>query len=108
MTDDSVAPGYPKNVSQFWEGLPANIDASFTWTNGKSYFFKGTHYWRFSDGKKDKGYPRLIKKGFEGIPDNLDAAFVWSGNDKIYFFKDTNYWRFDPAKRPPVHTSYPR
>ena len=84
------------------------IDASFTWNNGKSYFFKGNKYWRFTNGKSDKDYPKLISKGFDGIPDNLDAAFVWSGNGKIYFFKGREYWRFDPDQRPPVRSSYPR
>jgi len=108
LTDDSIAPGYPKNVKQFWKGLPGHIDASFTWTNGKSYFFKGNKYWRFTNGEKDSDYPKLISKGFDGIPDDLDAAFVWSGNGKIYFFKGTKYWRFDPDQRPPVKSSYPR
>ena len=88
--------------------LAGHIDASFTWTNGKSYFFKGNNYWRFSNRRKDAHYPKLISKGFDGIPDNLDAAFVWSGNGKIYFFKGTKYWRFDPDNRPPVKSSYPR
>ena len=88
--------------------MPGHIDASFTWTNGKSYFFKGNKYWRFTNGKKDSDYPKLIRKGFDGIPDDLDAAFVWSGNGKIYFFKGTKYWRFDPDQRPPVKSSYPR
>lgn len=108
LTDDSVAPGYPKNVKEFWGNLPGNIDASFTWSNGKSYFFKGNKYWRYTNGKQDSDYPKLISKGFDGIPNDLDAAFVWSGNGKIYFFKGTQYWRFDPDQRPPVKSSYPR
>ena len=108
LTDDAIAPGYPKPVSQFWDGLPSSIDASFTWTNGRSYFFKGNQYWRFSAGKMDSGYPKPIRKGFDGVPENLDAAFVWSGNGKIYFFKGAQYWRFDPNQRPPVKKNYPR
>ena len=106
--------------------MPPGIDASFTWTNGKSYFFKGDKYWRFStEGKMDRDYPKRISKGFDGVPNNLDAAFVWSGNGeqqqhilklllilsfpgKIYFFKGKQYWRFDPEKRPPVKKDYPR
>lgn len=42
LTDDSIAQGYPRNVKEFWSDLPGHIDASFTWTNGKSYFFKET------------------------------------------------------------------
>ena len=108
LTDDSIAPGYPKDIDESWPGLPPNIDASFTWTNGKSYFFKGRKYWRQSKGTMDKGYPKLIANGFEGVPDNMDAAFVWSGNGKIYFFKGSQYWKFDPDQRPPVQDSYPR
>ena len=108
LTKDSIAPGYPKSVSKFWDGMPPGIDASFTWTNGKSYFFKGDKYWRFTEGKMDRDYPKPISKGFDGVPNNLDAAFVWSGNGKIYFFKGKQYWRFDPEKRPPVKKDYPR
>ena len=40
LSDDSVAPGYPRDISADWGGLPGNVDAAFTWTNGKTYFFK--------------------------------------------------------------------
>ena len=38
LTDDGVEAGYPKKISTW--GLPNNLDAAFTWTNGKTYFFK--------------------------------------------------------------------
>ena len=31
LTDTSVASGYPRSVSDDWEGLPGNLDAAFTW-----------------------------------------------------------------------------
>jgi len=108
LTDDAVAPGYPRYISSDWPGLADNLDASFTWTNGKTYFFKGSKYWRFSNMTPDQGYPKPISQGFQGIPNNVDTAFVWSGNAKIYFFKGANYWRFDPEHSPPVKSSYPR
>jgi len=108
LTDDSIAPGYPKYIADSWPNLPSSIDASFTWTNGKTYLFKGSQYWRFTNTSPDPDYPKDISKGFDGIPDNIDAAFVWSGNGKIYFFKGPKYWRFDPDQRPPVKSSYPR
>ena len=40
LTDDGMAPGYPKTISKSWPGLPSNIDAAFTYKNGKTYFFK--------------------------------------------------------------------
>lgn len=90
LTDESVANGYPRDLSSDWGGLPPNLDAAFTWTNGKTYFFKGSQYWRFTNQVMDSGYPKEISKGFEGIPDRVDGAFVWTGNEKIYFFKVSN------------------
>lgn len=85
-----MAPGYPKPISKEWPGLPGNIDAAFTYKNGKTYFFKGKQYWRYNGKKVDGDYPRDISEGFAGIPDSLDAALVWSGNGKIYFYKGTH------------------
>ena len=55
LTDESVAPGYPKKISKEWKGLPRNVDASFTWKNGKSFFFSGSKYWRFTGNSSDPG-----------------------------------------------------
>merc|ERR1719367_2027673 len=61
--EDSIAPGYPRSI-QDWQGLPRNLDAAFTWTNGKTYFFKKSMYWRFSNQKMDNGYPKRIDSKF--------------------------------------------
>ena len=100
----------PRLISEDWEGVPNDLDAAFTWTNGKFYFFKGSQYWRVSaEGRADRGFPRTIESGFPGIPIDIDAAIVWAKNNKIYFFKDSRYWRLDPDNaREPVDESYPR
>lgn len=108
LTENAIADGYPKPISEGWPGLPGDIDAAFTYKNGKTYFFKGTKYWRFNGRIMDGDYPKEISEGFTGIPDHLDAALVWGGNGKIYFFKGSKFWRFDPSKRPPVKSSYPK
>ena len=111
LTDSGIASGFPRKISDDWEGLPGNVDAAFTWKNGKTYFFKGDRYWRYSAsplGKLDRGFPKEISRGFDEIPANVDAALVWAKNEKIYFFKGSNYWKFDPTKDPPVEDSYPR
>ena len=72
-----------------------NIDAGFTWKNGKTYLFSKDQYWRFTNKNRDSGYPKPISKGFAGIPNFIDAAFVWSGNGLIYFFKNGDYYRYD-------------
>ncbi|XP_066143599.1 matrix metalloproteinase-14 isoform X12 [Euwallacea fornicatus] len=108
LTEESIAPGYPKPISEGWPSLPGNIDAAFTYKNGKSYFFKGSKYWRYKGRKMDGDYPKEISEGFTGIPNDLDTAMVWSGNGKIYFFKGSKFWRFDPSQRPPVKSTYPK
>ncbi|CAO1439363.1 unnamed protein product [Diamesa hyperborea] len=108
LTENAIADGYPKAISEGWAGLPSNIDAAFTYKNGKTYFFKGSKYWRYNGRNLDGEYPKDISEGFTGVPDNLDAAMVWGGNGKIYFYKGSKFWRFDPLKRPPVKTTYPK
>lgn len=108
LTEESVAAGYPKLISEGWPGLPGNIDAAFTYKNGKTYFFKGSKYWRYKGRKVDGDYPKEISEGFTGIPNNIDTAMVWSGNGKIYFFKGSKFYRFDPTQKPPVPKSFPK
>lgn len=62
----SVDPGYPRSMD-VWKGVPQNIDAATTWSDGKfpssfcsnftdekiclgiTYFFKGKHFWKFDN-----------------------------------------------------------
>ena len=108
LTEDALAPGYPRSIHEDWGGLPSGIQASFSWVNGKTYFFKGSQYWRLTGSKMDSGYPKEISEGFQGIPDDLDGALLWSANQKIYFFKGNQYWKYDPDSSPSVDDSYPR
>ncbi|XP_060516534.1 matrix metalloproteinase-14 isoform X3 [Cylas formicarius] len=108
LTEESIAPGYPKKISEGWPGLTGKIDAAFTYKNGKTYFFKGSKYWRYKGRSMDGVYPKEISEGFTGIPNDLDAAMVWSGNGKIYFYKGSKFWRFDPTQRPAVKNTYPK
>ena len=41
---------YPRPITN-WEGIPDNLDAATTYTNGKTYFFKGDKYYKFDDSK---------------------------------------------------------
>ncbi|XP_013776805.2 matrix metalloproteinase-15-like [Limulus polyphemus] len=103
-----VVDGYPRRISDDWDGLPGNLDAALTWSDGNTFFFKDHRYWCFWNKKMASGYPKEISLGFQGIPNNVDAAFIWSGNGKTYFFQGNSYWRYDSHKDPPVNSHYPR
>ena len=103
----------PADISEL--GLPedlANIDAALEWRrNGKTYFFKGSNYWRYdrTRGKLDEGYPRAISV-WKGIPNDIDAVFQWK-NGRSYFFKGSKYYAFDDDKVKVLEDSvnpYPR
>ena len=76
-------------------------------SNDRTYFFKGSHYYRFNDTtlQVDTGYPRLIKEYWQGVPNDLDTVFH-SSNGQTYFFKGNNYYRFNFTKEA-VDDGYP-
>ncbi|XP_056414710.1 vitronectin isoform X2 [Hyla sarda] len=106
LDDKRALDGYPKLIKDVW-GIEGPIDAAFTRLNceGKTYIFKGTQYWRFTDVTMDSGFPRAIDEGFSNIPDNIDAAFSlpannYEGSEKAYFFKGSRYWQYEFKNQP--------
>lgn len=37
---DGISERYPRKISDDWDGLEGYLDASVTWSNGKTFFFK--------------------------------------------------------------------
>ncbi|XP_043228035.1 stromelysin-3-like [Amphibalanus amphitrite] len=107
----TVDEGYPKLISEEFQGIPNDIDAAFTWKrNKKIYFFKGDQYWRFDyeaaksggQGVSDK-YPQNIRV-WRGLPGNLDTVNTWK-NGRTYFFKGGSYYKIRdrPLRLTSVH-----
>ncbi|XP_048374422.1 vitronectin [Sphaerodactylus townsendi] len=106
LDEKSARPGYPKLIQDVW-GIEGPIDAAFTRINcqGKTYFFKGSQYWRFENGVLEPDSPRNISEGFTGIPEDIDAAFAlpaqnYFSSERVYFFKGKRYWSYDFEKQP--------
>ncbi|KAG7166174.1 Stromelysin-3-like [Homarus americanus] len=85
--------GYPRPISEDWEGLPNNVEGGFLAKSGWLYFFKDKKYWRYIKSRwsatrysLSKGYPKAVKR-WEGLQEGLDAATKYNG--KTYFFKSS-------------------
>jgi hypothetical protein len=97
LTSAGLAPGYPRDISDDWDGLPDRIDASFT-IKGRTYFFKGSEYWLFKEfGKLERKYPRQISRTFKNVPEDLDAILLLKTKpkDQLFFFKGSTYCPYD-------------
>nr|XP_059850726.1 proteoglycan 4 isoform X5 [Delphinus delphis] len=85
-------PSPPRKITEVW-GIPSPIDTVFTRCNceGKTFFFKDSQYWRFTNDIKDAGYPKLISKGFGGLNGKIVAALTIAKYknrpESVYFFK---------------------
>ncbi|WP_108882822.1 hemopexin repeat-containing protein [Anderseniella sp. Alg231-50] len=85
------------------------IDAA-VFANGRSYFFKGSQYFRLRHSKVEAGYPKsmaLWKNLPVSFQSGIDAALYLPDNRKIYFFKGDQYVRLtvnavDPGYPKPI------
>lgn len=90
--DRNRVPGPARGITQVW-GIPSPIDTVFTRCNcqGKTYIFKGSHYWRFENDVLDPGYPMAVETGFDGLRGHITAALsvpqYQRRRESVYFFK---------------------
>nr|KAF6414057.1 hypothetical protein HJG59_014779 [Molossus molossus] len=92
MLNPQSPPSPPRRITEVW-GIPSPIDTVFTRCNceGKTFFFKDSQYWRFTNDVKDPGYPKQIVKGFGGLNGKIVAALsvpkYKERPESVYFFK---------------------
>ncbi|XP_013978510.2 proteoglycan 4 isoform X1 [Salmo salar] len=92
VLDSNRVPGPARGITDVW-GVPSPIDTVVTRCNcqGKTYFFKGSNYWRFENGMMEPGYPKLIRVGFDGLQGQITAALsvpeYRKRRESVYFFK---------------------
>lgn len=78
-----------------WVLLQSFLFLIYSYSNGFTYFFKGTQYFRFNSNTQEvePGYPRNISSYWKGTPSNIEGALPWY-NGGVYVFKDTQTWFF--------------
>ena len=92
---DRTDPGYPKRISDTWQGWPSaftkGIDAALSGSGsfaGKAYFFKSNQYIRYDweKDKTDRGYPKNIEGNWYGLPahftEGIDTALEGNENER--------------------------
>ncbi|CAG5118158.1 unnamed protein product, partial [Candidula unifasciata] len=73
--------------------IDSKIDAITMNSDGYTYIFKDTQYYRLDSYGIADGYPREIEEDWKGITGPIDSALHWD-NGYTYLFKGDYYWKF--------------
>ena len=71
-----VVEGYPKYISEGWDGLESDIEAAYVNVSiSATFFFKGDKYWKY-DFVTNKMYPGFPSKTLSGVPKDFKATLM--------------------------------
>ena len=76
-------------ANKVYTGVPSNIDAVVPWHNGKIYFIKGDHYYRYDPSKLRVDSPKQVigRVGFKNLFPGIDGA-----SERGAAFQNNYYW----------------
>ncbi len=73
-------------------GIPNDVQAAFTWHDGKTYFLKGDKYYKYGSNLEGDGQLTSV---WSELPSDIDAAVRSEVSKKTYFFKGTDYYQYN-------------
>lgn len=110
--------GFPKSIAEHWGAIKPDaefdgFDAMAKLQNGKTYIFKGSQYYRYSDEAAttlDEGYPKPIAGNWGDLPESFESgidAIASLPNGKTYLFKGDQYVRYSDESCNKIDAGYP-
>ncbi|ESN93754.1 hypothetical protein HELRODRAFT_186073 [Helobdella robusta] len=69
-----IADGYPR-AFDMWDGIPVPIDAAYTASDNRTFFFRGTQFWEIDNARMMAlpGYPKDIGQMWLNCPQSLQS-----------------------------------
>ena len=99
----------PTQTNRFANG----VDAAFVAADGKAYFFKGSHYLRYTDinsDHPDESFPKTVRDNWGNLPADfetaVESAFVFE--EKTYLVRGEQYVRYSDAHYQMIDAIYPQ
>ena len=88
---------YPRDISM-WRGVPRDIDAAFQYTDGKTYFFRGRHFWQFDDDSMRvvDPSPKTIGTHWMQCPPQQELALPANPFDSYPAHNQASSWQRQP------------
>ncbi|XP_067667987.1 matrix metalloproteinase-19-like [Haliotis asinina] len=90
--------GYPKRIRAVYPRAPGKIRGAFYMPESrKTYFFKGSRLWRYTDFKLDYGFPKTIYTA--NFPESIRAIINIEdsyGKSRVFMFGSNKFWEWNP------------
>ena len=96
---ETIEDGYPKKITDIWDGFPDNIDFIDSIYSDKEnntiYFIKNNLYYKLKGKTKKLESAKNIKELYNGIPDNIIIKAIFNFNKKKYLIESEMVYEID-------------
>lgn len=88
--------GYPKRIRDVYPSAPVKYVRAVTYIpeTRRTYIFKYSYVWRFTNFTLDEGYPRIWTQDHRLRP-SAALTLTYNGYSQIFMFGHDNFWEFN-------------